>query len=119
MFTMKELAIKKKESFLDYIFGGCDIGLQVAIDFTGSNGDPRNPNSLHYLDDNRNEYLAAIRAVGTILEAYDTSKTFPVYGFGGRVPGSGTSHCFALNGDFYNPEVSGVQGIEAIYKSSI
>lgn len=31
----------------------------------------------------------------------------------------GASHCFALNGDFYNPEVSGVQGVEAVYKNSI
>jgi len=25
---------------MDYIFGGCEIGLQVAVDFTLSNGRP-------------------------------------------------------------------------------
>jgi hypothetical protein len=39
--------LKKVVNFLEYIFGGCSINLNVAIDFTGSNGHPDNPNSLH------------------------------------------------------------------------
>jgi hypothetical protein len=31
------------------VLGGCEISLVVAIDFTGSNGDPDMPNSLHYM----------------------------------------------------------------------
>ena len=61
------IVIKKKESFLDYIFGGCEMGLHVCIDFTMSNGPPSNPQSLHYLDPNKNQYDRAIRAVGQIL----------------------------------------------------
>uniref|UniRef100_A0A672KGH8 C2 domain-containing protein n=1 Tax=Sinocyclocheilus grahami TaxID=75366 RepID=A0A672KGH8_SINGR len=34
--------IIKMHSFLDYIMGGCQIQFTVAIDFTASNGDPRN-----------------------------------------------------------------------------
>ena len=30
-------------AFVDYISGGCEINVVVAIDFTGSNGDPRQP----------------------------------------------------------------------------
>lgn len=37
-------------SFLDYITNGCEINLNVAIDFTASNGLSHNPSSLHYLD---------------------------------------------------------------------
>jgi hypothetical protein len=36
---------------------------------------------------------------------------FPVYGFGGKIgnhPEGKPSHCFALNGDIYKPEVAGV-----------
>jgi hypothetical protein len=44
-------------SFLDYVFGGCEISLAVAIDYTLSNGDPSNPDSLHYFDPQKNEYL--------------------------------------------------------------
>ena len=50
------IQIKKKESFLDYIFGGCEIGLTIAIDFTASNGTPTDPRSLHFWDPNRNQY---------------------------------------------------------------
>lgn len=32
--------IRRQTSFLDYVFGGCSIGLQIAIDFTLSNGKP-------------------------------------------------------------------------------
>jgi hypothetical protein len=34
---------EERVSFLDYIFGGCEIGVQVAIDFTLSNGAPNTP----------------------------------------------------------------------------
>lgn len=43
----RKLEIKKRNSFLEYIFGGCEINLAIAVDFTLSNGEPSNPNSLH------------------------------------------------------------------------
>ena len=36
-------------TFLDYIRGGLKLHFVVAVDFTMSNGDPNDPNSLHYL----------------------------------------------------------------------
>lgn len=46
--------------------------LQVAIDFTASNGDPRNSCSLHYIHPYQpNEYLKALVAVGEICQDYD------------------------------------------------
>jgi hypothetical protein len=47
----------KKANFLEYVFGGCEINLSVAIDFTLSNGDPREAESLHCKDPRRNEYV--------------------------------------------------------------
>ncbi|ETO30464.1 hypothetical protein RFI_06657 [Reticulomyxa filosa] len=41
--------LKKKYSFLEYITGGMEVNLIVAIDFTGSNGDPKDVKSLHYM----------------------------------------------------------------------
>ena len=61
---LTQLDIKQRHTFLEYIFGGCDVGLTVAIDFTLSNGRPDQPSSLHYLDMNKNEYLNAVRSVG-------------------------------------------------------
>ena len=45
----KNFKIEERVTFLDYVFGGCEIGVHVAIDFTLSNGAVNSPNSLHYL----------------------------------------------------------------------
>jgi len=56
-------------TFLDYIFGGCEIGVHIAIDYTLSNGDPSSVSSLHYLNPNtrQNEYTKAIEAVMKVI----------------------------------------------------
>ena len=47
----------------------------VAVDFTASNGDPSQQNSLHFVSNQYpNQYVQAIRAVGDIVEDYDTDK---------------------------------------------
>uniref|UniRef100_A0A8C3AWH6 Copine-3 n=1 Tax=Cyclopterus lumpus TaxID=8103 RepID=A0A8C3AWH6_CYCLU len=74
-------------SFLDYVMGGCQINFTVGIDFTGSNGDPRSPNSLHYMSpDGLNQYLSALWSVGHVVQDYDTDKLFPAFGFGAKLP---------------------------------
>lgn len=51
---------------------GCQINFTVGIDFTGSNGNPRSPSSLHYIDPFKpNEYTTALIAVGEICQDYD------------------------------------------------
>lgn len=107
---------------MDYIVGGCEIGVHVAIDFTASNGYPTSPSSLHYINQatQSNSYTQAIAAVLEILENYDSDKMFPVYGFGGILPDSRqVSHCFALNGDIYNPECNGIKGVMRSYFNAI
>lgn len=65
-------------SIVDYLRGGTQISLVVGIDFTGSNGDPKDPNSLHYFNprqnDSLNPYQQAILAIGSILLNYDDDK---------------------------------------------
>jgi len=111
----------KSYSFIEYLVGGCDMNLIVAIDFTASNGDPNLSKSLHYNNPNSpNEYVKAITAVGEILRFYDSDQLFPVYGFGAKVPPTNqVSHCFPLNGNPNNPEVYGIQGILDIYYRSL
>ncbi|GKT32155.1 Copine like protein, partial [Aduncisulcus paluster] len=49
LYPMK-MHIYKKPQFIDYVNSGtCQISLSVAVDFTGSNGYPSNPSSLHYI----------------------------------------------------------------------
>jgi len=93
----------------------------VAIDFTLSNGHPSDKDSLHYLDMAKNEYLHAIRSVGNILQYYDSDKQIPTLGFGATVPPSTNraSHCFALNGDIFDPEVDGLDGVIESYKNAL
>ena len=119
--TLVQLEVKQRHSFLEYVFGGCEIGLTVAIDFTLSNGEPSKPGSLHYLDMQKNEYLQAIRSVGNILQYYDSDKQIPVLGFGAAIPpyGNVANHCFALNGNIFDPEVDGIKGVEDAYKHAI
>jgi hypothetical protein len=101
-----------------FCLGGCEIGLTVAIDFTGSNGDPRMADSLHYIHpsgEKLNHYEQAIISVGQILEAYDSDNLYPVYGFGARVKNASgkydatADHCFPFYSD--GREVKGVDGI--------
>jgi len=119
--TFAQCEIKTRHSFLEYVFGGCEIGLSIAIDFTLSNQPPNKPTSLHYLDMQKNEYLNAIRSVGNILQYYDTDKQIPVLGFGAAIPpySQKANHCFALNGNIFDPEVDGLDGVIEAYKHAI
>lgn len=120
--TFTQLECKPRASFLEYIFGGCEINLTIAIDFTLSNGHPSKPNSLHYMHDlKRNEYLKAIQSVGSILQYYDSDKQIPVLGFGATIPPytQNANHCFALNGDIFDPEVDGIENVVEVYKHAI
>ncbi|XP_030876689.1 copine-4-like, partial [Leptonychotes weddellii] len=100
---------------------GAMEGKQVAIDFTASNGDPRNSCSLHYIHPYQpNEYLKALVAVGEICQDYDSDKMFPAFGFGARIPPEYTvSHDFAINFNEDNPECAGIQGVVEAYQSCL
>ncbi|MBA0727835.1 hypothetical protein Golax_000787, partial [Gossypium laxum] len=111
---------KEHFSFLDYISSGFELNFMVAIDFTASNGTPRNQDSLHYIDPSGrlNSYQQAIMEVGEVIQFYDSDRRFPAWGFGGRTYDGTLSHCFNLNGtNAY--EVEGVQGIMSAYASAL
>lgn len=115
--NLTNLKVERQHSFLEYVFGGCEIDLTFAIDFTASNGEVRDPSSLHYFDPQRNQYLQAIQNVGQILQFYNSDKLINLYGFGGAIPpeNNRASHCFALNGDIFNPRVNGIPEVVGHY----
>lgn len=118
--TLLSCFIDVEVTFLDYIKGGTQINFTVAIDFTASNGNPSQPTSLHYMSPyHLNAYALALRAVGEIIQDYDSDKMFPALGFGAKLPPDGhVSHEFPLNGNPNNPYCSGIDGIlEAYYQS--
>lgn len=112
---------KKVYSFLDYIKNGTQLHCTIAIDFTGSNGDPQSPDSLHYFGSNiPNQYEQALTSVGEIIQDYDSDKMFPVLGFGARLPPDGrVSHEFFVNLHPTNPYCAGISGVLDAYKSCI
>ncbi|KAK2149260.1 hypothetical protein LSH36_458g02009 [Paralvinella palmiformis] len=118
---LDKLEIVKEYSFLDYIFGGLDIHFTVGIDFTASNGDPRTPQSLHYINPYQpNDYQKAIQAVGTVIQDYDSDQQFPALGFGAKVPPTmEVSHQFAINFDPSNPFCAGIGGVLQAYSACI
>lgn len=78
--------ILNRPTLVDYVTGGCEINLMVAVDFTISNGPPDDPTSLHYRNGKTpNEYQQAISKIGSILEHYATNNCFPIWGFGAKV----------------------------------
>ncbi|KAM9228305.1 copine-2 isoform 1-T1 [Leptosomus discolor] len=118
---VKSCKITRDFSFLDYILGGCQLMFTVGIDFTASNGNPRDPSSLHYINPmGTNEYLSAIWAVGQIIQDYDSDKMFPALGFGAQLPPDWkVSHEFAINFNPTNPFCSGVEGIVQAYSACL
>lgn len=101
--------------FADYISGGCQLRVIVAIDYTASNGDPRKEDSLHHFKKNgMNAYEATIAKVCSILSEFDSDQKYPVWGFGAKKNGK-LSQCFPVG---EAEEVEGVDGILDAYKSA-
>jgi len=73
-----------KASFVDYLRGGEQLNLMVAVDYTGSNGKPSLPTSLHYINPSGqpNQYETALFNTGDILLNYDYDGQVDCYGFG-------------------------------------
>lgn len=111
-------------SMIQLINYGLTLNLVTSIDFTASNGNQKNPGTLHFIDPSGkfNQYQNAIMQIFSVLQPYDTDKDIPVYGFGGMCPALGistTSHCFPLTGDVTKPSVRGVDGVLNLYKNTM
>ena len=104
-----------RPTFVDYLTGGLELQMMVAIDFTGSNGDPRQPGTLHHIhrDGTLNDYEKAITAVGAVVGRYDSDQKFPVMGFGAKFGGV-IQHCFQVG---KTVEVNGISGILDGYRN--
>uniref|UniRef100_A0A8C6M151 Copine Vb n=1 Tax=Nothobranchius furzeri TaxID=105023 RepID=A0A8C6M151_NOTFU len=77
--------------------------------------------SLHYMNPYQlNAYAMALKAVGEIIQDYDSDKMFPALGFGAKLPPDGrVSHEFPLNGNMENPYCNGIEGILEAYHQSL
>jgi len=114
------MVVRKAEVFqvptlTQYVSGGMQMSLMVAVDYTGSNGSPMVPGTLHHIDPRGipNQYQSAIGCIGSILQEYDSDKKFPIWGFGARINGV-VNHCFPIGS---TPEVQGVGGLLEAYRN--
>uniref|UniRef100_G3PBL8 Copine family member 9 n=1 Tax=Gasterosteus aculeatus aculeatus TaxID=481459 RepID=G3PBL8_GASAC len=86
-----------------------------------SPGNPSQPTSLHYMSPYQmNAYAMALKAVGEIIQDYDSDKHFPAYGFGAKLPPDGKiSHAFPLNSNTETPNCVGIEGVLEAYFQSL
>ncbi|KAI4532212.1 hypothetical protein MG293_017477 [Ovis ammon polii] len=119
--TLLSFSVDSEFTFVDYIRGGTQLNFTVAIDFTASNGNPLQPTSLHYMSPYQlSAYAMALKAVGEIIQDYDSDKLFPAYGFGAKLPPEGRiSHQFPLNNNDEDPNCAGIEGVLESYFQSL
>ena len=115
-----ECNLIRQYSFVEYLAGGLQICLFIAIDFTQSNGDPSEFNSLHYIGGNiPNSYEKVIKTCGDIVAYYDADQLFPVFGYGAILPETHqVNHCFNLNFQV-DPNVNTINGVINVYRNSL
>nr|XP_038041756.1 copine-9 isoform X2 [Anas platyrhynchos] len=114
--TLLSFSVESEFTFVDYIRGGL----------------PRSPSKdtaefhrrhrLHGLQRpyQLSAYALALKAVGEIIQDYDSDKLFPAYGFGAKLPPDGKiSHQFPLNNNEDNPSCNGIEGVLESYLQSL
>jgi len=119
---IENVEVIRTYSFMDFMRSGTEIVPIFAIDFTRSTGlrdagiSGGHP-MLNLPGEGENNYAEAIQAIGSVLEVFNTKRAFPCYGFGAKVPPTTSvcSHAFAINGDFFSPEVEGVKNVVDMY----
>ncbi|ORX79768.1 Copine-domain-containing protein [Anaeromyces robustus] len=128
VFTDCSLNVPDKEttlppSFYDFISTGTEIKLTIGIDMSASNGGfskARIDSCLHrlYPDGRLNDYQKTIKVIGSVLEAYDSDKLIPVFGFGCKVDGK-VEQCWPINENDMNPEIDGIESVLEVYEYAI
>jgi len=117
---MMHMGTKEELGFLHHIRKGTQIHFTMAVDFSSANGDPKELSSLHHIRQGEdNEYMAAIRAVGEVVQDYDTDGQFPALGFAGKLADGRVSQGFYMNGSVDDPHCKGLQGLMKAYWNSV
>uniref|UniRef100_A0A3P9Q9R6 Copine family member 9 n=1 Tax=Poecilia reticulata TaxID=8081 RepID=A0A3P9Q9R6_POERE len=106
--TLLSFKVESEHTFMFFLT--CILALH-------SIGNPSQPTSLHYMSPYQmNAYAMALKAVGEIIQDYDSDKLFPAYGFGAKLPPDGKiSHGFPLNSNTENPNCVGIEGVLEAY----
>lgn len=95
-----DIVVNRKNNFVDYLLKGLNLQLSVAVDFTSSNGELKNPQSLHTRKGGiDNHYQKAMREISERILRVTGTKEILAMGFG-AFPHfndyNDISHCFPL-----------------------
>lgn len=83
----KEFRTEKCIEIDDYLLSGLKINSMVCVDYSSSNGDPKDAKSLHTLvPGQKNSYERAIETILPSLFYYDSDKTIPLFGIASNFP---------------------------------
>ena len=107
--------------FIDYIKNGVQIKFSVGIDFTNSNGNINDANSLHRIVRGFNDdFEQAIKCFGPIMSHYHYDELFPVYGFGAITNRNNPvpNMCFNINFN-ENPEIYTIDNVIKHYHNCL
>uniref|UniRef100_A0A8C9ZLZ2 Copine family member 9 n=1 Tax=Sander lucioperca TaxID=283035 RepID=A0A8C9ZLZ2_SANLU len=117
----KTLLLESEYTFVDFIRGGWCMISNPCVCVCVCPGNPSQPTSLHYMNPYQmNAYAMALKAVGEIIQDYDSDKLFPAYGFGAKLPWDGKiSHAFPLNSNTENPNCVAIEGVLEAYFQSL
>ncbi|XP_068710536.1 copine-1-like [Montipora foliosa] len=108
--------LDKQFSLIDYVRGNCFIRMVCALDFTMSNGAPLTRDSLHTLDEERNEYVQTLEAIGKVLTTFGEDNKIPAYGFGAKATSTGPlPYMFALDSEGAQLELEKIDNVIDAY----
>ncbi|CAD8044960.1 unnamed protein product [Paramecium primaurelia] len=119
--SIQKCLFREIPTFEQYLQEGLQLNLMISIDFTDSNLEPTNPQSLHYFDVTNkrlSQYEQALRNVSEILIQYDHDKRVPLFGFGFEMNGK-AHHCYPLNHNLEDPEVVNILGLFQTYRNFV
>uniref|UniRef100_A0A3B1KLT2 Copine family member 9 n=1 Tax=Astyanax mexicanus TaxID=7994 RepID=A0A3B1KLT2_ASTMX len=122
--TLLSFKVESEYTFVDFIRGGYSLDhtkIKCVPNPSLISGNPAQPTSLHYMSPYQmNTYAMALKAVGEIIQDYDSDKLFPAYGFGAKLPPDGKiSHVFPLNGNSEDPNCVAIEGVLEAYFQSL
>uniref|UniRef100_A0A0R3QXY3 Copine domain-containing protein n=1 Tax=Brugia timori TaxID=42155 RepID=A0A0R3QXY3_9BILA len=101
-------------TFLDYITSGTQLHLAIAVDFS-TNLTVNKLNDTHIFD---NDFHCAIKGIAGIIRDYNSSKMFPAFGLGAKIPSAlNNSQVFHLNFES-KPYCRGIDRVLEAYKNA-
>ena len=121
LYLTSDSLIRNSYSLMDYLQLGIQIKLSIAIDFTKSNLNPKEKESLHNISNNNiNDYENIIISCGNILSYYNYEQYFNVFGFGAKIKKNNKiSHCFPINFNEENPNIYTIDNVIKSYHNCL